>query len=74
MKLTQNALEAIDNQAGRLALMAALGFREGWIIKVIKANKPNGPLTKMAAVKAICDLTGMGESQVLEPIAEFVKG
>ena len=72
MKLTQNAIDAINNQKGRLALMSALGFREGWTISCLKANKPNGPLTTIAALKAIQKETGLTQKEILEDVSAVV--
>jgi len=70
MKLTEKAKLAINNHQGRVALMSALGFRELWVIKSIENNKPNGPLTTVAAVKAIQQVTGLSQDEILEEVAE----
>ncbi len=66
MKLTKKAIKALKNQAIRLKLAIALGFSEQWINKVIEANKPNGPLTTMAAIKVLREETGLTDSELLE--------
>jgi len=66
MKLTENAIAAIDNLESRLALAQALKFTETWIRSLITVNKENGPLTTASAMKVIRDLTGLDDSQILE--------
>lgn len=72
MKLTKKALKEIDVKETRLRLALALGFTEAWIIKVIAANKENGPLTTAMAIQTIKAETGLEDSQILE--AEEVTG
>lgn len=65
MKLTRKAIKAIDKQDIRLKLALALGFSEQWIIKVIGANKANGPLTTAASLKVVRQETGLTDSEIL---------
>lgn len=66
MKLTRKAIKGIKDQAPRLKLALALGFSEQWIIRVIGANKPNGPLTTAVALKVIREITGLKDTEILE--------
>lgn len=66
MKLTRKAIKGIKEQGTRLKLALALGFSEQWIIKVIDANKSNGPLTTALALKVIREETGLTDSEILE--------
>ena len=69
MKLTEKALQQIDNKTIRAKLALALDFTERWIIKCIKENKANGPLTTIAALRLIKRETGLKESEILEDSA-----
>lgn len=72
MKLTSKAQELIgnkDEKALRTRLALALNFTERWILKCIQENKPNGPLTTVAALKVIKKETGLKESELLEELA-----
>lgn len=66
MKLSKKAIKGIKNQSPRLKLALALGFSEQWIVKVINANKLNGPLTTVAALKVIREETGLTDYEILE--------
>jgi len=66
MKLTKKAIKRIKEQAPRLKLALALGFSEQWIVKVIDANKANGPLTTATALRVIREETGLTDSELLE--------
>lgn len=67
MKLTENALKAINNKTTRQKLGLQLDFSEQWIIKLIDANKDNGPLTTAGALKVIREETKLKDSEILEP-------
>jgi len=66
MKLTRKAIKAIKEREPRMKLGIALGFSEQWIIRVISANKANGPLTTATALKVIREETGLTDSEILE--------
>lgn len=66
MKLSQRAIDALTHRERRMALMLALDFTEIWIGKLLETNKDNGPLTTMAALKAIKDQTGLTDEEILE--------
>lgn len=65
MKLTERAISEI-NQETKLKLAIALGFTEYWVGKLLEANKDNGPLTTMAALKVIREETGLLDAAILE--------
>jgi hypothetical protein len=71
MKISKKALQNLHSRQAKAALMGVLGFSEVWITKVIKANKPNGPLTTAAAIKVIEQETGMSQEQILEEVSEL---
>jgi phage repressor protein C with HTH and peptisase S24 domain len=66
MKITEQALEAINNKTTRNKLALALNFTERWIIKCISENKSNGPLTTAAALQVIREETDFTNDQILE--------
>lgn len=66
MKLSNKAIQNIDNQQCRLRLALTLGFSETWVRGLIQKNKPNGPLTTIAALKVIQSETGMSQSEILD--------
>ena len=66
MKLTTTAINGIKDQGTRLKLALALGFSEQWIVRVIGANKSNGPLTTALALKVIREVTGLSDKEILE--------
>lgn len=66
MRLTKKALTAINNSSTRLKLAMALTCTEQWIIKMIKANKVNGPLTTATALGVIKDETKLKEKDILD--------
>lgn len=72
MKLTAKAIAAISNRPVILALALALGFTEVWIVKLIEANKENGPLTTAKALQVIKAESGLSDSEILEsePVEE----
>lgn len=72
MKLTKQAIDSITVDT-RLKLGLALGFSEQWIIKLLDANKPNSPLTTMAAVKVLREETGLTDQELLtEEVSELM--
>jgi hypothetical protein len=66
MKLTRKAIKGIKDHGARLKLALALGFSEQWIVRVIGANKSNGPLTTATALKVIRQETGLKDAEILE--------
>ena len=64
MKLTQQALDAINNPVTRRRLMDVLGCTEFTISRYIQKNSDN--LTKAAAMQVIRELTGLPDSEILE--------
>lgn len=73
MRLTQTALLKINNPRVRVALAYALGFTEQWVIRLIEANKDNGPLTTIKALSVINGETGLVNSEILEEEPVIVK-
>lgn len=65
MRLTKKALTAINQKDIRLKLALALKCTEQWIIKIIVANKDNGPLTTASALEVIRQETKMKDDQIL---------
>lgn len=70
MKLTANAISAINKPNIRLKMALGLGFSETWIRSLISANKNNGPLTTAKALEVIREETELDESQILEEVVE----
>ncbi|WP_081202980.1 hypothetical protein [Niastella yeongjuensis] len=64
MKLSQKALQAINNPATRRRLMDVLGCTEFTISRYIQKNSDN--LTKAAALQVIREITGLADSEILE--------
>jgi transcriptional antiterminator len=64
MKLSQQALKAINNPVIRRRLMDALGCTEFTIARYIQKNSDN--LTKAAAMHVIREGTGLYDEQILE--------
>jgi hypothetical protein len=73
MVLTNKALEVINDKTVRLQLALKLKCTEQWIIKLIEANKENGPLTTHSALTVIKEHTKLKlDNQILKE-AEKVK-
>jgi hypothetical protein len=66
MKLTKRALAAIKDAKVRRELQATLDCTEQTIIRYIKTNDPNGPLTTAGALQTIKKETGLTDKQILE--------
>jgi len=64
MKLSQQALKAINNAVTRRRLMDALGCTEFTIARYIQKNSDN--LTKAASMKIIREVTGLSDNEILE--------
>lgn len=73
MKLSKQAIEAINNKTTRQKLGLELDFSEQWIIKLIDSNKDNGPLTTAGALNIIREETGFKDKQILEVETESFK-
>jgi hypothetical protein len=70
MKLTPNAIAAINNRDIRLKLALGLSFSETWIRDLISVNKDNGPLTTAKSLQVIREETGLTDSEILEAQTE----
>lgn len=70
MILTKKALAAINEKSVRLQLALKLSCTEQWIIKLIEANKPNGPLTTHSAIQAIKEFTSLKKDEqiLMQPV------
>lgn len=66
MRITKKALVKINTVDGRIKLASALKCGEQWIIKLIAANKNNGPLTTASALVVFRTETKMKDDQILE--------
>lgn len=64
MKLTQLALQKINDPKIRVRLQVALSVTEQTIIRYIKANKED--LTMAAALAVIREETGLTDEEILE--------
>lgn len=73
MRLTETAITNISGRHVVLALALALDFSEQWVIKVIAANKNNGPLTTAKALELIKKVTGLTDAEILEDQKEPAK-
>jgi hypothetical protein len=65
-RLTQKALKAINNPVTRRRLMDALGCTEFTIARYIQKNSDN--LTKAASLMIIREVTGLDDSEILDPV------
>ncbi|MBO9203112.1 MULTISPECIES: hypothetical protein [Niastella] len=63
MKLSQEALKAINNPVTRRRLMDVLGCTEFTISRYIQKNSDN--LTKAAAMVVIREVTGLSDDEML---------
>ena len=66
MKLTKKAIRRIKDRGISLKLALALNFSEQWVLNLIEANKPNGPLTTIGVLRVIREETGLPDSELLE--------
>lgn len=69
MKLSNRAIEHLQNRRVMLELAISLGFSEQWMRKVIEANKDNGPLTTAISIQVINKETGLSQEDILEESA-----
>jgi len=66
MKIKQTILDQINNVESRRGISEKLGIGDQMLYKHIKTNSDDGPLTKMIALMAISEETGIPIDQVLE--------
>lgn len=66
MKLSNKALEALQNRRVMLEIAMSLSFSEQWMRKVIEANKDNGPLTTAKSIQIITKETGLSQDEILQ--------
>ena len=64
MKLSQQALKAINNRSVRRRLMDVLDCTEFTISRYIQKNSDN--LTKAAAIQVIREVSGLPDEEILE--------
>ena len=64
MKLSLQAIKAINNPVTRRRLMDVLGCTEFTIARYIQKNSDN--LTKAAAMQVIREVTGLEDKDILE--------
>lgn len=73
MRLSQKAIEAINNRATILKLALQLDFTELWVNRLIAANKDDAALTNASALKVIREETGLTDSEILQQEIETAK-
>lgn len=67
MKLSNKCINRIQgNRNIVLRLALDLDFTEIWIIKLLEANKDNGPLTTAKALQVIREELNLSDAEVLE--------
>lgn len=66
MRLTQKALEGINNPKARRRLMDVFDATEYTVSRYIRSNDDN--LTKAAALEVIRQETGLTDSEILETV------
>ena len=66
MKLTQTAIERIKEPDIRRELTNTLKCTDQTIVRYIKGNDDNGPLTKVGALITIKEFTGLTDEEILE--------
>lgn len=68
MKVKQEILNRINNVTSRKRILESMGteFGDQALYKQIKDNTNDGPLTKMKALKAISEVTGVPVDKILE--------
>lgn len=65
MKIRKEILDQIDNPQSRTKIAMALKQGEQSIALACRTNQDNGTLTKMAALKAISEETGLPIDEIL---------
>lgn len=66
MKVKQSILDKINNVDSRRRISEKLGIGDQMLYKHITANVPDGSLTKMKALLAISEETGIAINKILE--------
>lgn len=66
MRLSQKAIDAIDNKTVHSKLALALNFTDTWIRGLIAKNKENSYLTTAKALEVIRQETGLSDEEILE--------
>ena len=70
MKLTAQAIKAINTPSVRRELSGLLQCTEQTIIRYIHANKENGPLTVMAVILIVKRVTSLDNNDILDNLKE----
>ncbi len=65
MKLSENAIQAINNSGIRVLIASILGVGENTIRNYINANDENGELTKVKVLDLIHEKTGLTQEEIL---------
>lgn len=74
MKLSKRALGLLEDRKRQMSLALALDFSEAWILRLLDANKDNGPLTTIKALQVIMAETKLTQEEILEEVSiEAVK-
>jgi hypothetical protein len=66
MIIKKSILEQINNVESRRRISEKMGIGDQMLHRHILKNKPNGALTKMLALKAISEETGVAVNELLE--------
>jgi hypothetical protein len=66
MKIKARILNKINTPENRTRIALALRQGEQSVAKACRTNSQNGPLTKAAALKAIREITGLTDEQILD--------
>lgn len=65
MKISEEAIKAVNTRDNRLRLALELGVSENTARVYINENREDGELTKVSAIKAISEITGLDQSDIL---------
>lgn len=65
MKISEEAINAINNTTVRLKIAAALGVGENSVRNYINDNEEDGELTKLKVLNIIREATGMNNKQII---------
>jgi hypothetical protein len=66
MKIRKKVLNKINTPEKRTRIALSLGQGEQSVAVMCRRNTVNGPLTKAAALKAIREITGLTDDEILE--------
>jgi hypothetical protein len=69
MKIKKKVLVKINHPEPRTRIALSLGQGEQSVALMCRKNTVNGPLTKAAALKAIREITGLSDDEILEVTA-----